>query len=67
VTSRAGQLLDVAGLLGVAVDLWQAQNQLLDAYARLAAAGAPDERTQECFIVLANKLNLSPTLLGQRI
>src|SRR5207248_4076905 len=36
VTSRAGQLLDAAELLGIPLDPWQPQNDLLDAYARFA-------------------------------
>ena len=61
------RVLDAAGLLGSSLDLWQAQNDLLDAYSRRAAAGKPDEPTRECFGVLADKLNLSPSLLGQRV
>ncbi len=64
--ARAGTLLDAANLLGVTVDLWQAQNRLLDACARLHAADALPPGLRELFGTLAIKLNLSPALLGQR-
>ena len=64
--TRAGTLLDAANLLGVSVDLWQAQNRLLDACARLQAADALPAGLRELFGTLAIKLNLSPALLGQR-
>jgi alpha-amylase/alpha-mannosidase (GH57 family) len=64
--ARAGTLLDAANLLGVSVDLWQAQNRLLDACARLQAADALPAGLRELFGTLAIKLNLSPALLGQR-
>jgi alpha-amylase/alpha-mannosidase (GH57 family) len=66
VIARASQLLDAAALLGLAVDLWQAQNHLLDAYARLAAAGPVAEGVQTLFALLAEKLNIRPALLGWR-
>src|SRR5262249_40991077 len=40
--ARAGRVLDMAFLLGIALDLWRPQNQLLDACARLP----PEERNQ---------------------
>jgi alpha-amylase/alpha-mannosidase (GH57 family) len=64
--ARAGILLDAANLLGVTVDLWQAQNRLLDACARLQAADALPNGLRDLFGTLAIKMNLSPTLLGQR-
>jgi hypothetical protein len=64
--ARAGTMLDAATLLGVTVDLWQAQNRLLDACARLHAAEALPAGLRELFGTLALKLNLSPALLGQR-
>ncbi len=63
---RAGTLLDAANLLGASVDLWQAQNRLLDACARLHAADALPAGLHELFGTLGIKLNLSPELLGQR-
>src|SRR5262249_56077690 len=51
--ARAGRVLDVASLLGISLDLWRPQNQLLDAYARLP----PEERDQpplrDAFVQLA--------------
>jgi hypothetical protein len=66
VTARAGHLLDAAGLLGITLDLWQAQNDVLDSYLRLADAGALDAPAKEAFQSLAAKLNVSPALLGRR-
>jgi alpha-amylase/alpha-mannosidase (GH57 family) len=63
---RAATLLDAANLLGVTIDLWQAQNRLLDACARLQAANALPGPIRELFGTLAVKLNLNPGLLGQR-
>jgi alpha-amylase/alpha-mannosidase (GH57 family) len=62
--ARAGQILDAAALLGVPVDLWEAQNQLLDAYAQLTQPGPLDESLARVFTELADKLRLSPVLLG---
>jgi alpha-amylase/alpha-mannosidase (GH57 family) len=66
VIARASQLLDAAALLGLVVDQWQAQNQLLDDYARLAAAGPVAEGVQKLLAILAEKLNIRPALLGWR-
>ncbi|MBI1915079.1 MAG: DUF3536 domain-containing protein [Planctomycetes bacterium] len=60
---RAGLLLDAAGLLGVRPDLWQAQNQLLDAHARLAQGGVLDPRLRDALFALADRLEISPGLL----
>jgi alpha-amylase/alpha-mannosidase (GH57 family) len=64
--ARAGHVLDVAFLLGITLDLWRPQNQLLDAYARLP----PEERDQpplrDAFMQLANRLDINPALLGWR-
>jgi alpha-amylase/alpha-mannosidase (GH57 family) len=65
-TAHAGQLLDAAGLLGISLDLWQAQNQLLDAYAELAAAGPVSQPLREAFGQIAARLRVSPNLLGWR-
>ncbi len=64
--ARAGALLDAAGLLGMPLDLWQAQNRLLDACARLSVAGSLPPGIRTLFEALAVKMNLNPTLLGQR-
>jgi len=60
---RAGLLLDAAVLLGVRPDLWQAQNQLLDAHTRLAQAGTFDPRLRDALFGLADRLDMSPGLL----
>jgi hypothetical protein len=64
VVARAGQLLDAAALLGLGVDLWQAQNHLLDAYNRLGNAGSLTDGLRTLFAALAEKLNVRPALLG---
>ncbi len=66
VAQRAGRLVEAASLVGVPLDLWRAQNQLLDAYARLAGGGLePAER--EALVALADRLNLAPGLLGAQV
>jgi alpha-amylase/alpha-mannosidase (GH57 family) len=64
ITVRAGLLLDAAAMLGVTPDLWQVQNQLLDAYAHHARAGSAGESLRQAFAPLAAKLNVSQDLLG---
>jgi alpha-amylase/alpha-mannosidase (GH57 family) len=65
-TVRAAQFLDVAALLGLSLDLWQAQNQLLNVYVRLADGGSTSPALHEAFARLADRLNISPALLGWR-
>lgn len=65
-TRRAGQLLNAAMFLGLTIDLWQIQNQLLDVYAELAGAGPLNPPLQEAFAFLASRLNISKGLLGWR-
>jgi alpha-amylase/alpha-mannosidase (GH57 family) len=62
--ARAGLILEAATVLGVSADLWDAQNELLDAHARLAESGTLNAALQAIFEDLAVKLNLSPGLLG---
>jgi alpha-amylase/alpha-mannosidase (GH57 family) len=64
VLRRAGQLLEAASLLGVSLDLWRAQNQLLDARARLTAGGGLDPALRGPLLALGDKLNLAAGLLG---
>jgi alpha-amylase/alpha-mannosidase (GH57 family) len=61
---RAGQLLDAASLLGITLDLWKIQNQLLDAYIQLSSKGALSQPLQDVFLELAEKLKVSRDLLG---
>jgi alpha-amylase/alpha-mannosidase (GH57 family) len=63
-TALASRLLDAAGLLGVKLDLWQPQNQLLDTYARLADAGSITPALHQSLARLADRLNISEALLG---
>ena len=64
--ARAGLFIDVAELLGVSLDLWQVQNQLLDAYIQLSESDALNEPLRQAFVDLATKLKLNPNLLGWR-
>ena len=63
-TARAGLILDTAFLLGITLDPWRAQNQLLDAYSALTQSGALTEELKESFAPLADKLNMDRGLLG---
>ena len=64
--AQARQLLEAATLLGISADRWEVQNQLLDAYARLADSGALTPQIVGVFADLAGKMNISQTLLGWR-
>lgn len=64
--AHAGKLLDAASLLGISLNLWEAQNQLLDAYAALSASGPIAQPLQETVRNLAIRLRVSPDLLGWR-
>jgi len=63
---RAGRILDAAFLLGISLDTWRPQNQLLDAYAHLAEQGEMAQPLRQAFGLLADKLGISPDLLGWR-
>jgi hypothetical protein len=65
-TANAGHLVEAASLLGIALDLWQAQNRLLDAYAQMEAAGTLSQPLREAVSQLAGRLNIRPELLGWR-
>ncbi len=65
-TAKAGEVLDAAGLLEIALPLWEQQNQLLQVFADLKAKGAVTQPLHEEFVKLAARLNLSPELLGWR-
>jgi alpha-amylase/alpha-mannosidase (GH57 family) len=63
---RTNAVLDAASVLGVRLDLWQAQNQLLEAYARMADSIRENPARQEAFMQLADRLDISRGLLGWR-
>jgi hypothetical protein len=63
-TAWAGRLLEAAALVGVSLDLWSTQNQLLDAYRQLADHDALDAAVRDAFVRLAGRLNISEELLG---
>jgi alpha-amylase/alpha-mannosidase (GH57 family) len=63
---KANQLLDAARLLELTLDPWQAQNRLLDVHAQLAESGGLREPLRQALVTLAEKLNMTPGLLGWR-
>jgi alpha-amylase/alpha-mannosidase (GH57 family) len=64
VAERVSRLLDVAGPLDVHLDLWQAQNRLINAYGQLSSAGGLTPALREMLERLAGRLNMNPELLG---
>jgi alpha-amylase/alpha-mannosidase (GH57 family) len=64
VAHHAGRLLDVAAMLGISLNLWQAQNQLLDVYARMHAIADGNASLRDAFVHLAERLRISAELLG---
>ena len=66
VTSQAGQLLETASMLGITLDLWRPQNQLLEAYDAMEEGKSLTPPLREAFAKLAERLSISPQLLGWR-
>jgi hypothetical protein len=66
VVTRVAHIGEASGLLGITLELWSAQNQLLDAYARLADENRLTPALRTAFATLADRLNLTPDLLGWR-
>jgi hypothetical protein len=64
--ARVDNILDAAALWGLPLDLWQSQNQLFRAYAELLDAGALAPSAKEALAHLADRLRISPGLLGWR-
>jgi alpha-amylase/alpha-mannosidase (GH57 family) len=64
--ARAERLLDAASLLGIALDLWRPQNQLLGGFAALAGSKALTAPVRDVLARLAGRLNLSQGLLAWR-
>ncbi len=64
--AKVRPLLDAATLLGISVDVWEIQNQLLDAYRRLADSGLLSDPLREAFADLADRLSISRGLLDWR-
>lgn len=64
VAERVSRLLDVAGLLNVHLDLWQAQNRLLNVYGQMASSGTMSEALKASLVGLAGRLNMTGELLG---
>ncbi len=66
VAGRVGLLLDAAATLGIKPDLWQVQNQFLDAFGRLSDAGELDAPLRDIFAKLASRLDVSESVLALR-
>jgi alpha-amylase/alpha-mannosidase (GH57 family) len=60
----ATRLLDAAELVGVKLDHWQNQNELLDGYARLVDASSMTPALHRTLARLADRFNISEELLG---
>jgi alpha-amylase/alpha-mannosidase (GH57 family) len=65
-TAHAARVLDAASLLRIPIELWEAQNHLLDAYSQMQAAGSLSDPLRQAFLQLADRLNMSQDLLGWR-
>jgi alpha-amylase/alpha-mannosidase (GH57 family) len=63
-TTHAGHLLDAANLLGISMDLWEAQNLLLDGFAHTQATGGLSPALHQALGHLAAQLKMSQDLLG---
>jgi hypothetical protein len=64
--AHAGHLLDAAGLLGIILDLWEAQNHVLDTFSQMNAASPLSAPLRQAFGQLADRLYISQDLLGWR-
>ena len=64
---RIELLLDAAALLGIKPDLWQVQNQFLDAFIRLSNDGELDAPLHDIFAKLAGRLDIGPSVLAARL
>jgi hypothetical protein len=65
-TEQASRVLDIASLLGLQLELWEAQNQLLEAFDAMEASRILTPELRQTFSRLAEKLSISPQLLGWR-
>jgi alpha-amylase/alpha-mannosidase (GH57 family) len=66
ITTRAELLLTACARLGIAPDLWQVQNRLLDGFVQITESGLMDERLRGTFAKLAVGLRVNVELLGWR-
>ena len=64
VAPQVGRLLDVAALLNIPLDLWYAQNRLLDTTAAMVAKGALIGPERDAVGVLADRFRIHRQLLG---
>lgn len=63
-TAQVGRLLEVARLTQIQVDLWHAQNRLIDACGAMVAAKTMNANIYNALTPLAEMLQISPQLLG---
>jgi alpha-amylase/alpha-mannosidase (GH57 family) len=63
---RVNRVLDAAELLGISLDLWQTQNQVLEAYLQLTRSDTVGPDMHDAFARFAARLNISPDMLGWR-
>ncbi len=63
---RVNRVLDAAELLGMPLDLWQTQNQVLNAYTQLTRSDTVSPEVHDAFARFAARLNISPDMLGWR-
>lgn len=63
---HAGRLLDAAAVLGIRPELWEAQNEFLDAFVHLSEAGELDGAPEQAFQGIAARLDVAPGMLGWR-
>jgi len=64
VTNQVTRVLDVAGSLQIDLDLWHAQNALLDAWSAIVADQKKASAVRGAFIALADRIQLHRDLLG---
>lgn len=62
--AHIGHVLDVAAALPVQLDLWRAQNQLIDAYAAMISEKTMSQNVHGALAPLAERLQISAQLLG---
>ena len=65
-SARVLRVLEAARLLGINLDMWTTQNRLLESFRQLHESGTLNPPLLNAFHRLADRLNLSPQLLGQR-
>jgi hypothetical protein len=62
--TQVARVLDIAALTQLKLDLWQAQNQLIDAYAAMIANKTMNSTVHNALAPLADRLQIHRQLLG---